>query len=67
MRTQLFTRTFFLALVIACSSGCGNVAANSSQQNDPSQAPQLAQASQLAQVFTLATSSPATYSTASGA
>jgi hypothetical protein len=67
MRGRLFARTFFLALVMACSSGCGNVAANSTQQNDPAQGPQPAQAAQLAQVFTLATSSPATYSTASGA
>jgi hypothetical protein len=64
MKSPLFARTFFLALVVACSSGCGNVAANSAQQNEPAQAPQPAQ---LVQVFTLATSSPATYSSASGA
>jgi hypothetical protein len=67
VKSQLFTGTLFLALVIACSSGCGNVAANSPQQNDPAQGPQQAQAAQLAQVFTLATSSPAPYSTSSGA
>jgi hypothetical protein len=67
MRNQLFAQTFLLVVVIACSSSCGNVAANSTQQNDPARAPQTAQAAQLAQVFTLATSSPATYSTASGA
>src|SRR6202453_2542579 len=67
MRNQLFVQSFFLTLIMACSSGCGNVAANSAQQNDPAQGPQQAQAAQLAQVITLATSSPATYSTASGA
>jgi hypothetical protein len=67
MRRRLFGRSFLLAMAIACGSGCGNIAAKSTQLSDPSQAPQQAQAAQLAQVFTLATSTPATYSTPSGA
>jgi hypothetical protein len=51
---SLFGRAFLLALALAFSSGCGNVAANT-------------QAGQLAHIFTLTTSSPATYSNSSGA
>jgi len=67
MRKSLFGRAFLLALILAFSYGCGNVAANLAQQNDPPQAPQQTQAGQLAHIFTLTTSSPATYSTPSGA
>lgn len=67
MTKNLFGREFLLALVLAFSSGCGHVAANLAQQNDPPQTPQQTQAGQLAQVFTLTTSSAATYSNPSGA
>jgi hypothetical protein len=67
MRKSLFGRAFLAALVLAFSSGCGNVAANLAQQSDPPQATQQTQAGRLAQVFTLTTSSPGTYSNPSGA
>jgi len=51
---SLLGRAFLLALALAFSSGCGNVAANT-------------QAGQLAHIFTLTTSSPATYSNSNGA
>jgi hypothetical protein len=64
MRKSFFGLTFLPALVLAFSFGCGNVAANLGNQSDP----QLtSQAGQPAQVFTLTTSSPATYSNRSGA
>ena len=66
MRKNLFGRVFPLALALTCSSGCGKVAASLAPQSDPPPAQQT-QAGQLAQVFTLATSSQATYSNASGA
>jgi hypothetical protein len=64
---SLFGRAFLLALALAFSSGCGNVAANLAQQNDPPQAQQQSQAGRQEQVFTLTTSSPATYSNPGGA
>jgi hypothetical protein len=67
MKKNLFCRASLLALALVFSSGCGNVTANSAAQNDPPQATQQTQAGQLAQVFSLATSSPATYSNSSGA
>jgi hypothetical protein len=67
MRKNLFGRAFLFALVLAFSSGCGKVAANLAPQNDPPQAVQQTQTGKLAQVFTLTTSSPATYSNPSGA
>jgi hypothetical protein len=67
VRKSPFGRAFLLALVLAFSSGCGNVAANLAQQNGTLQGPQQTQAGQLAHIFTLTTSSPATYSNPSGA
>jgi hypothetical protein len=67
MRKSLLGLAFLLALVLAFSSACGNVAANLGNQNDPQLTQQDTQAGQPAQVFTLATSSPATYSNRSGA
>jgi len=67
MRKLLFGPGFLLALVLTFSSGCDKAAANMAQQGDPPQAPLQTQPAQLAQVFTLATSSPATYSNPSGA
>src|SRR5258708_15250470 len=66
MRNFFFGRAFLLGLVLAFSSGCGNVAANLARQPDPAQALQQTQPWQMAQVFTLTTSSPATYSNPSG-
>jgi hypothetical protein len=67
MRITLLGWAFSLAFVLAFSSGCGNVAANSTQPNDPPQSSPQTQGGQLAEAFTLTTSSPATYLNPSGA
>jgi hypothetical protein len=67
MNKRPLHRAIFLMTVLAYSSGCGNVAANLSPQTSPAQPLQQTQPEQQAQVFTLTTSSAATYSSPSGA
>jgi hypothetical protein len=67
MRNYTLGRMVLALLVVVACAGCGNVAANLVQPADPPQGTQQNQGAQLTQVFTLTTSSPATYSTPSGA
>lgn len=67
MKTLPFGRAILPVLLIAMSSGCGNVGANLLRTADPPQSAVQTQAGQVSQVFTLTTSSPATYSNPSGA
>lgn len=67
MKKHLFGLSFLLALTLVFSCGCGTVTASLDPPPDPPQAPQQAQGARLAQLFTLTSSSPATFANPSGA